>query len=121
MTMPRTKKPKPAPAPQPQPQPAVANGPSGEVLTLAEAAAYLRLPESEVVRLVHSQGLPGRLIGGEGRFLKAAVQQWLSTPVPKGQSQGIWAAAGALKDDPYLEDMLKEIDRIRGRPVTEED
>lgn len=33
-----------------------------EVLTLAEAAAYLRVPEAEIVRLVGPQGLPGRLI-----------------------------------------------------------
>src|SRR5205823_4609521 len=47
-------------------KPAVAaevNGPAGEVLTLAEAAAYLRLPEDEVVRLVNQQELPGRYTG----------------------------------------------------------
>jgi hypothetical protein len=32
---------------------------------LTEAAAYLRLPESEVVGLAHTQGLPGRYVTGE--------------------------------------------------------
>ena len=39
-----------------------------EVLTLAEAAAYLRVPDAELARMVGSQGLPGRLIGLESRF-----------------------------------------------------
>ena len=34
--------------------------------TLAEAAAYLRVPEAEVVRMVGPRGLPGRLIGSDG-------------------------------------------------------
>ncbi len=57
-----------------------ANGAPGEVLTLAEAAAYLRLSEDDVVRLVHGQGLPGRLVGKEWRFLKPALQDWLRSP-----------------------------------------
>ena len=106
--MPRSKKPKMAPAP-PQPQQAVVNSPLGEVLTLAEAAAYLRLPEADVLRLVDDQGLPARRLANEWRFLKAAIQQWLSTPSPKGKKEGIWAAAGALQEDPFLEEMLKEV------------
>jgi excisionase family DNA binding protein len=117
--MPRTKA-KAKPARQPEPQPA-ANGPPAEVLTLAEAAAYLRLPEADVLRLVDEQDLPARRVGNEWRFLKAAVQQWLSTPPRKAAGEGIWAAAGALRDDPYLDEMLREIDRMRGRPAAEEE
>jgi excisionase family DNA binding protein len=118
--MPRSK-PKPASQSVP-PSVAVpaANGAAGEVLTLAEAAGYLRLPETDVVRLVEEQGLPGRQLGNEWRFLKAAIQAWLSTPRPSRLKEGIWAAAGMLKDDPYLEDMLQEIERMRGRPTAEE-
>jgi excisionase family DNA binding protein len=97
----------------------VVNGSPGEVLTLGEAAAYLRLPEADVLRLVAEQGLPARQLGTEWRFLKAAIQGWLSTPVSRSQKQGIWAAAGTLKDDPYLAEMLEELDRLRGRPTTE--
>ena len=98
-----------------------ANGSTNEVLTLSETAAYLRLPIPEVLRLVEEQDLPGRRAGQEWRFLKCAVQAWLSTPRSKGQNQGIWGAAGTLKDDPYLEEMLTEIERMRGRPATQED
>jgi excisionase family DNA binding protein len=88
------------------------------VLTLNEAAAYLRLPAPDVVRLIKEQGLPARQLGEEWRILKSAVNAWLGTPVHTLRP-GIWAAAGALKDDPYLEDMLQEIDRMRHRPARE--
>lgn len=88
-----------------------------EVLTLAEAAAYLRVPEAELVRTAGSQGLPGRRIGSEWRFSRAAIQDWLRRPSMK---ENLLQLAGSWKDDPYLDDMLKEIYRQRGRPMTEE-
>jgi excisionase family DNA binding protein len=90
------------------------------VLTLAEAAAYLRVPEDEVVRLVRQQELPGRLLGTEWRFLKCALQDWLRAPPPKGSKEAILALAGAWKDDPYLDEEVKEIYKRRGRPMTED-
>jgi excisionase family DNA binding protein len=118
--MPRTKKVHPEPGAEPQ-TPSL-NGPLGEVLTLAETAAYLRLPESDLLGLIHTQGLPGRLIGGEWRFLKAAIQQWLSTPIPTPEMRKAaqMAAAGAFKDDPDLIPLVEEIYRQRGRPITED-
>ena len=96
------------------------NGPLGEVLTLAEAAAYLRLPEEEIVRLVNQQDLPGRYTGSEWRFSRSAIQEWLSQPPPKPSKESAVAAIGSWKDDPYWEEELKEIHRQRGRPMTEE-
>jgi excisionase family DNA binding protein len=91
-----------------------------EVLTLAEAAAYLRLPEADVLRLARDQGLPGRKVGDEWRFLKAAIQDWLR--VAFLSKQAFWETHfGALQDDPYLEDMLQKIYQRRGRPESEED
>jgi excisionase family DNA binding protein len=49
-----------------------------DVLTLAEAADYLRVSEDEVLRMAREQGLYGRLIGTEWRFLRSGLQQWLS-------------------------------------------
>ena len=81
---------------------------------LAEAAAYLRLPEEEVVLLVHSQDLPGRFAGTQWRFLKSAIQEWLSKPPPRYSKEGQMSVAGLLKDDPDLVPMVEEIE---GRPV----
>jgi excisionase family DNA binding protein len=120
--MPRTRKPKPAPRPEPEPQPVAVNGPPGEVLTLAEAAAYLRLPERDVIAAASTQGLPGRLVGGEWRFLKAAIQQWLcvSAPTEEMLKAAQLAAAGAFKDDPDLIKICEEAYRRRGRPITDD-
>jgi hypothetical protein len=112
VTMPRTKK-------QPEQPPAVANAPvaAGEVLTLAEAAAYLRVPEKDVIAAASSQGLPGRLINGEWRFLKTAIQQWLSVSQPTAEMRKAaqLALAGSWKDDPDAMQILEDAMRLRGR------
>ena len=107
----------PAPVGEPSPVPA-AGWP--EVLTLAEAAAYLRVPEADVVHMVGPRGLPGRLIGSEWRFSKTALDLWLRTPPGPSTKESLLALAGVWKDDPHVDDMLAEIYRRRGRPMTEE-
>lgn len=49
-----------------------------DVLTLQEAAAYLRVPEGEVLRLADQREIPAQRIGGEWRFLKRALGYWLT-------------------------------------------
>jgi excisionase family DNA binding protein len=103
--------------------PAVANTPvdpagTGDVLTLAEAAAYLRVAEGDVLRTVREQKLPGRLIAGQWRFLKAAIQDWLRSAPPRGSTEALLRWAGAFKDDPDLEEIVREAYRKRGRPIT---
>jgi excisionase family DNA binding protein len=119
--MPRTTK-NPEPQPVPQPLPGT-NGPTSEVLTLEETAAYLRLPASDVLRMVHEQGLPARQLGLEWRFLKTAVQQWLSTgsPKPRSSKEALLALAGKYKDDPDLMKICEEAYQRRGRPMTEDE
>jgi len=114
--MPRTKK-----QPKTVPPTPSGNGPEkADVLTLAEAAAYLRLSEADVVGLVHGQNLPGRFAGSEWRFLKSAIQQWLSQPPPRYSKEAQMSVAGILRDDPDLIPMVEEIYRQRGRPITED-
>lgn len=98
------------------------DGPGGEVLTLAEAAAYLRLREQDVIAAVLSQGLPSRLVNGEWRFLLEAIREWLGTAQPSDEARraAMLAAAGTWVDDPDLEEMVEEIYRQRGRPITED-
>ena len=108
--MPRTKA-KPATLPV-----SSANGKTDEVLTLAEAAAYLRLTETKVAGLAHAQGLPGRYVTGEWRFLKAALRQWLATGSPTWDSRkaAILELSGKYKDDPDLENIVEDAYRRRG-------
>jgi excisionase family DNA binding protein len=115
--MPRTSKPTPGTLLVQSSQEAV-NGSTGEVLTLSEAAAYLRLAEEDVLRLVEQQALPGRRLAHEWRFLKSAIQQWLSAVPPRFSKEAQGAVSGSWKGDPYLEDELRETFRRRGRPTT---
>jgi excisionase family DNA binding protein len=91
---------------------------TGEVLTLAEAAAYLRVTEPDVIRMVEQQNLPGRCIGQEWRFLKSALQDWLRTPLPRPTKEAVLSRIGSWQDDPYFEQELEEIHQRRGRPKT---
>jgi excisionase family DNA binding protein len=93
---------------------------NAEVLTLDEAAAFLRVQPDELLRLVGLQGLPARQIGREWRFLKSALQDWLRSPVPRPSKQALLAMIGSWKDDPDLDEILKEIYQRRGRPMTED-
>ena len=63
----------------------------GEVLTLAEAAKYLRVSQEDVVRSIGPAGLPGRRFGDDWRFLKSALQAWLAMP-PAPSSQEAFRA-----------------------------
>ncbi len=92
-----------------------------EVLTLAEAAEYLRVPEAEIVRLVGPRGLPGRLIGSEWRFSRTALQQWLLSPTFPSSPEALNALSGSWKGDPHAEELLRDVYQSRGRPMTEED
>jgi excisionase family DNA binding protein len=108
---------KPKPTPPAETEATAVNGPLGEVLTLAEAAAYLRLPEGDVIGAVSTQGLPGRLIGGNWRFSKSAIQQWLavSQPTAEMRKAAVLELAGKCKDDPDLGWILEDAMRRRGR------
>ena len=101
---------------------AAANGViQDDVLTLAEAAAYLRLPEKDVVAAATTQGLPGRMVAGEWRFFKTAIQQWLSVSQPTAEMRK--AAQLALiekyKDDAGWEELREEIARQRQQLASE--
>jgi excisionase family DNA binding protein len=52
-----------------------------DVLTLAEAASYLRLPEDAVRAEAEAGRLVGQNVRGEWRFVRAGVAAWLQTPL----------------------------------------
>ncbi|MFL5244704.1 MAG: helix-turn-helix domain-containing protein [Gemmataceae bacterium] len=89
--------------------------PPGDVLTLAEAAVYLRASEEEILRLAKLTQLPGREIGGQWRFLKGALQDWLRTSSRKPPKEAFLALAGAWRDYPDVESIVQDAHRRRGR------
>ena len=62
------------------------------------------------------------MVGGDWRFSKAAVQQWLATGNPTWETRkaAILELAGKYKDDPDLEQIVEEAMRRRGRPLMED-
>jgi excisionase family DNA binding protein len=53
-----------------------------EILTPAQAATLLQVDEEAVLALAEEGRLPGRRIGDEWRFARAALVAWLSAPDP---------------------------------------
>lgn len=90
---------------------------SPEVLTLEEAAAYLRLSPEVVERQAAQGSLPGRNIENEWRFLKSAIDDWLRTP---NSYAALLQQIGAFSDDETLAELRDSIYRDRGRPEVEQ-
>jgi excisionase family DNA binding protein len=82
------------------------------VLTAAEAAKYLRLPKTKVVRLAEIGDLPAREIDGEWRFLKAAIDEWLTRP---DLTQQLLKQAGTWADDDTFPELCRSINEARRR------
>ncbi len=55
-----------------------------DVLTLEEAAALLRLPAGALEAAAASGNVPGRRIGDDWRFARAALIAWLGDPADTG-------------------------------------
>lgn len=96
----------------------------GEILTLAEAAAFLRVSEDGLKADAASGRVPGRLVAGEWRFSRVALLGWLSqfeTKLvsnelelkPKSSKEQMRALIGLWKDDPSVDAMIEEIYRER--------
>jgi excisionase family DNA binding protein len=93
----------------------------GLVLTLAEVAALLRVPEEIVTAEAEAGRLPGRKLGTEWRFARPAIVEWLKAGRPpsgesvaKTSKERMLAVYGAWKDfgeDP--EQVIEELSRAR--------
>lgn len=90
-----------------------------EVLTLSELAAYLRVSDDEILKLISRNDLPAQKIGEEWRFLKRAVDAWLFY----GSSfyQYKWKVPELMYTNLSWEKLLQAIEkRIPGRTVATE-
>jgi len=92
---------------------------SEKVMTLAEAAKFLRVSAPKARALAEARELPGRKIGDDWRFLRSVLLEWLRA---KPTSKEIFLRqAGALKDDDTLPQLLDDIYKARGRPMVEQE
>jgi excisionase family DNA binding protein len=86
------------------------------ILTLAEAARYLRLPKQTIKRQAEQGFLPGRQIGKSWRFLRVALDDWLRV---SDSRKAFLDQFGMFKGDPMLPALRKAIYQRRRRPETE--
>lgn len=86
-----------------------------DVLTLEEAASYLRLPQDTLARQAAEGNIPGRRIEDSWRFLKTALDDWLRR---QDTRTILIQQAGALADDAQLAELRAMIYRARKRPET---
>jgi PTS system nitrogen regulatory IIA component len=56
-------------------------------MDLDQLAAYLHRDVREVAKMVSRGHVPGRKVGGEWRFAKAEINQWLETQMPNYSDQ----------------------------------
>jgi excisionase family DNA binding protein len=87
------------------------NGAAPVVMDLAAAAKFLKLPKRTVERLVAEQGLPGRKIGKEWRFLRAAIERWLEPDKAHGGS--VLDQFGMFANDPSFEEYRRIVEENR--------
>lgn len=83
-----------------------------DVLSLEEAAVYLKVNYGDVRQLIKEQALPGRKIGSEWRFLRGAIADWLRTP---GAAAAKPAVAAARAERPREEQRPAREERPRRR------
>ena len=62
----------------------------GNVLTIEELSAYLKIPRSTLYKLVREGKIPSHKIGRHWRFRKETIDRWLDEtsaeePNPKGE------------------------------------
>lgn len=84
-----------------------------DILTLEEAANYLRLSTETIERQATQGQIPGRRIEDTWRFLKAAIDDWLRSHDSRTL---LLQQAGALAGDETLPELRAAIYAERGRP-----
>ena len=90
------------------------------VLTLTEAAAFLRVNEAALADKAAAGEIPAQQIGGEWRFLQRALVDWLHTasvngaPTAAAGSKGaVLKVFGMFKDESDLEARLADLRALR--------
>ncbi len=91
-----------------------------DVLTLAQAAAYLQLSEGAVIKLHGERKFPGQCIEGQWRFLRSEIVAWLKSPATKSGKDSLRSLIGVWEGDPDIDGIVKDAMRRRGRPNPEE-
>jgi excisionase family DNA binding protein len=90
-----------------------------DILTLEEAATYLKLPKRVLEEQVDLGTIPGRNIAGHWRFFKPTLNQWLSEEPSKkkelSSKELFLSQAGVFANDPTFPQLIEQIYANRRR------
>lgn len=95
--------------------------PTERVLTLTEAAAFLRVNEAALADKAAASEVPAQQIGGEWRFLQRALVDWLyaagsvngARRAEPGSKDAVLKVFGIFKDDDDPEARLADLRALR--------
>jgi excisionase family DNA binding protein len=91
---------------------------NSSILTLEEAADYLRLSPDLLLQHAIAGKIPGQPIGETWRFLKSAIDDWLRC---RDSRTILLQQAGIFAQDETLEVIQAKIDRDRQQSTLETD
>jgi excisionase family DNA binding protein len=62
---------------------------TGEIFTLDEVAAYLKVGKRTVYRLAAAKKIPAFKVGGTWRFQRGEINQWIKRQTAEAQSDDV--------------------------------
>ena len=83
-----------------------------ELMTVREVAAYLRVTEKTIYRLVRRGGIPATRVGRQWRFSKTSIDGWLQR-----KSIGARASILVIDDNEVIRTLFKEVLEELGHTV----
>jgi excisionase family DNA binding protein len=87
-----------------------------ELMNIKEAAVYMRLNSMTVYKLARKRAIPAFKIGGNWRFKKDILDEWLLKQSSVGTNKG---SVLIVDDDPMIREILREIIESQGYIVTD--
>jgi excisionase family DNA binding protein len=92
-----------------------------ELMNIKDAATYLRLNSMTVYRLAQKRAIPSFKVGGNWRFKKDILDEWLLQKSSLNVEQNDTGSKGFIllvDDDPMVREILKEIVESEGYTVS---
>ena len=83
-----------------------------DILTISEAATYLKLPVSTLYRLVERRAIPGHKVGRQWRFQRPVIDEWL-----RRRSETISATILVVDDEEEVRAVIAEALGGEGRKI----
>src|SRR5215472_8232945 len=82
-----------------------------DMMNVDQLAAYLQRDAREVGKLASRGHLPGHKVGGEWRFARAEINNWIETQLHEytnKQLARLESVRGLSSDEPYLSSLMSE-------------